>query len=173
MVFYFSSTFSTLKLRVSAVMTNAPIILTQDCDMYSTDPQTPLRVLCYLSDPALKSNLAFIQFPQRFHGVNKDDIYDSEYKLPFQSNPIGLDGLKGPSYVGSGCFFRRRALFGDPSTPVAPEIPELSPEHVVNKPIKSQEALSLAHHVASRNYENETKCGSKVKLISHSTQYCL
>ncbi|MBA0801042.1 hypothetical protein Gohar_011433 [Gossypium harknessii] len=148
-------------LRVSAVMTNAPIILTQDCDMYSNDPQTPLRMLCYLSDPALKSSLAFIQFPQRFHGVNKDDIYDNEYKLPFQINPMGLDGLKGPNYVGSGCVFRRRALFGDPSTPVAPEIPELSPEHVVNKPIRSQETLSLAHHVASCNYENETKWGSK------------
>ncbi|KAG4184740.1 hypothetical protein ERO13_A09G189501v2 [Gossypium hirsutum] len=148
-------------LRVSAVMTNAPIILTQDCDMYSNDPQTPLRMLCYLSDPALKSSLAFIQFPQRFHGVDKDDIYDNEYKLPFQINPMGLDGLKGPSYVGSGCFFRRRSLFGDPSTPVSPEIPELSPEHVVNKPIKSQETLSLAHHVASCNYENETKWGSK------------
>ncbi|MBA0856672.1 hypothetical protein Goshw_001395 [Gossypium schwendimanii] len=148
-------------LRVSAVMTNAPIILTQDCDMYSNDPQTPLRMLCYLSDPALKSSLAFIQFPQRFHGVNKDDIYDNEYKLPFEINPMGLDGLKGPNYVGSGCFFRRLALFGDPSTPVAPEIPELSPEHVVNKPIRSQETLSLAYHVASCNYENETKWGSK------------
>ncbi|TYI11605.1 hypothetical protein ES332_A09G218400v1 [Gossypium tomentosum] len=149
-----------IQLRVSAVMTNAPIILTQDCDMYSNDPQTPLRMLCYLSDPALKSSLAFIQFPQRFHGVDKDDIYDNEYKLPFQINPMGLDGLKGPSYVF--CFFRRRSLFGDPSTPVSPEIPELSPEHVVNKPIKSQETLSLAHHVASCNYENETKWGSKI-----------
>ena len=42
-----------LKLRVSAAMTNAPIIPTLDCDMYSNDPQTPLRALCYLLDPKL------------------------------------------------------------------------------------------------------------------------
>ncbi|MBA0713690.1 hypothetical protein Golax_012709 [Gossypium laxum] len=148
-------------LRVSAVMTNAPIILTQDCDMYSNDPQTLLRILCYLSDPAIKSNLAFIQFPQRFHGLNKQDIYACEYKHHFQVNPMGFDGLKGPSYIGSGCFFHRRALFGGPSTPVPPEIPELSPDHVVSKPIQSQEILSLAHHVAGCNYENQTNWGSK------------
>ncbi|KAK1403961.1 hypothetical protein POM88_003566 [Heracleum sosnowskyi] len=33
--------------RVSAAMTNAPIVLTQDCDMFSNDPKTPLRALCY------------------------------------------------------------------------------------------------------------------------------
>ncbi|KFK43508.1 hypothetical protein AALP_AA1G134400 [Arabis alpina] len=32
-------------LRVSAVMTNSPVILTLDCDMYSNDPTTPLRAL--------------------------------------------------------------------------------------------------------------------------------
>ncbi|XWS38200.1 hypothetical protein CRYUN_Cryun19dG0110200 [Craigia yunnanensis] len=148
-------------LRVSAVMTNSPIILTQDCDMYSNDPQTPLRVLCYLSDPAIQSKLAYIQFPQRFHGLNKNDIYASEYKRLFQLNAMGFDGLQGPNYVGSGCFFGRRAFFGSPSTLLPPEIPELSPDHVVDKPIKSQDVLSLAHHVAGCNYENQTKWGSK------------
>ncbi|XP_022733526.1 cellulose synthase-like protein G3 isoform X2 [Durio zibethinus] len=148
-------------LRVSAVMTNASIILTQDCDMYSNDPQTPLRVLCYLSDSAIQSKLAYIQFPQRFHGLNKNDIYASEYKRLFQVNPMGFDGLKGPNYVGSGCFFCRRALFGGPSASFPIEVPELSPNHVVDKPIKSQEILSLAHQVAGCNYENQTKWGSK------------
>ncbi|XVF10377.1 hypothetical protein REPUB_Repub07fG0177600 [Reevesia pubescens] len=148
-------------VRVSAVMTNAPIILTQDCDMYSNDPQTPLRVLCYLSDPTIQSKLAYIQFPQRFHGLDKNDIYASEYKRIFQINAMGFDGLNVPFYFGTGCFFTRRALFGGPSTLVSPEIPELSPVHVVNNPIKSQEVLTLAHHVAGCNYENQTKWGSK------------
>ncbi|KAK6251466.1 hypothetical protein SCA6_005471 [Theobroma cacao] len=144
-------------LRVSAVMTNAPLILTQDCDMYSNDPQTPLRVLCYLLDPALQSKLAYIQFPQRFHGLNQTDIYASEYKREFQINTMGLDGLIGPGYMGSGCFFRRRAFFGGPSTLVQPKIPELSPDHVVDKPINSREILSLAHNVAGCDYENQTE----------------
>ncbi|CAN7071503.1 unnamed protein product [Brassica oleracea var. botrytis] len=41
-------------LRVSSVMTNSPIILTLDCDMYSNNPTTPLHALCYLSDPKIK-----------------------------------------------------------------------------------------------------------------------
>ncbi|RZC81948.1 hypothetical protein C5167_044535 [Papaver somniferum] len=31
-------------LRVSAAMTNAPLILTLDCDMYSNDPNTPVQI---------------------------------------------------------------------------------------------------------------------------------
>ncbi|KAF2543327.1 hypothetical protein F2Q68_00029994 [Brassica cretica] len=52
-------------LRVSSVMTNSPIILTLDCDMYSNNPTTPLHALCYLSDPKINSGLGFVQFPQR------------------------------------------------------------------------------------------------------------
>ncbi|XVF12934.1 hypothetical protein REPUB_Repub08aG0162700 [Reevesia pubescens] len=96
-------------------MTNAPIILTQDCDMYSNDPQTPLRVLCYVCDPAIEPNLR------------------------------------------TGTFFRCRALFGDPSTSVETEILELSPDHIVNKPIKSPDILGCS-------FENQTNWGSKMLL---------
>ncbi|KAF5734984.1 hypothetical protein HS088_TW15G00483 [Tripterygium wilfordii] len=151
------------KLRVSATMTNAPIVLTNDCDMYSNDPHTPRRALCYLLDPRMiDSQLGFIQFPQRFKGINKDDIYGCEHKHLFHINMIGMDGLRGPNFVGSGGFFFRRALFGGPSTFVSPEIPKLCPTHIVDKPIQSQEILALAHHVAGSNYENNTNWGSKM-----------
>ncbi|KAJ7952169.1 Cellulose synthase [Quillaja saponaria] len=67
-------------LRVSATMTNAPIILTLDCDTYSNDPKTPSRALCYLLDPKIRNKLAYVQFPQRFHGLDNNDIYALEYK---------------------------------------------------------------------------------------------
>ncbi|GAV68673.1 Cellulose_synt domain-containing protein [Cephalotus follicularis] len=149
-------------LRVSAVMTNASMILTLDCDMYSNDPHTPLRVLCYLSDPTIRSKYGYIQFPQCFHGINKDDIYDCAYTQMFLINPMGLDGLLGPDYFGTGCFFSRRVFFGDPLTLVSPEISELSPEHVVKKPIQSKAILALAHNVAGCNYEGNTNWGSKI-----------
>lgn len=151
-----------LKVRVSAVMTNAPIILTLDCDMYSNDPQTLHRVLCYLHDPSATPTLGYIQFPQRYHGLNKADIYASELKRLFITNPVGMDGLAGPSYVGTGCFFRRRAFFGGPFSFISPEIKELSPDHVVDEPIVAQPILTLAHNVAGCTYENETSWGSKV-----------
>ncbi|PON68985.1 Cellulose synthase [Trema orientale] len=149
-------------IRVSATMTNAPIILTLDCDMYSNDPQTPLRALCYLSDPEVESQVAYIQFPQRFHGINENDIYGCEHKRLYKINPVGLDGLSGPDYFGTGCFFRRRAFFGGPSKLVLPEIEELGPDYVVKKPIHSQEVLNLAHGVARCNYENRTQWGHKI-----------
>ncbi|KAA8520973.1 hypothetical protein F0562_011646 [Nyssa sinensis] len=150
-------------LRVSGIMTNAPIILSLDCDMYSNDPQTPHRVLCYFfSDPAARPNLGYVQFPQRFHGLNNDDIYASEFKYLFQINPVGMDGLQGTSFVGTGCFFSRRVFFGGPSSFVTPEIPQLCPDHVVDKPLQAQQILSLAHHVAGCNYEHQTSWGFKM-----------
>ncbi|KAG6600505.1 Cellulose synthase-like protein G3, partial [Cucurbita argyrosperma subsp. sororia] len=149
-------------LRVSAVMTNAPIILTLDCDTYSNDPQTPSRVLCYFLDPRVATNLSYIQFPQRFHGLSKNDIYASEYKRLYLFNPVGMDGLLGPAYLGTGCFFARRSFFGGPSSFEAPELSNLHPNHVVETPIKSREVLDLACVVAGCEYETHTKWGSKL-----------
>ncbi|GAB4857630.1 hypothetical protein Ancab_015536 [Ancistrocladus abbreviatus] len=151
-----------IEVRVSATMTNAPILLTQDCDMYSNDPQTLKRMLCYFADPTIFPSLAFVQFPPMFHGLNKNDTYGCEYKHPIQINPTGMDGLRGTMYVGTGCFFSRRALFGGPSSFIQPEIPGLSPYHVVQNPILSQESLEMAHHVASCRYENQTQWGAKM-----------
>ncbi|KAK4365510.1 hypothetical protein RND71_016868 [Anisodus tanguticus] len=159
---YFKAGALNALLRVSGIMTNAPIVLTLDCDMYSNDPSTPQRALCYFLDQKLWPTLAYVQFPQRFHGLNEADIYASEIKGLFHSNPVGMDGLRGPNYVGTGCFFRRRAFFGSPSSFEQPKIPELFPDHVVNKPIQAQEILQRAHYVASCNYENESNWGSKM-----------
>nr|TKR79071.1 hypothetical protein D5086_0000276410 [Populus alba] len=149
-------------LRVSSNMTNAPIILTLDCDFCSNDPQTLLRAMCYLCDPAIRSTLAYVQFPQIYRGINKNDIYCGEFKRLFVINTMGMDGVEGPNYVGTGCFFHRRSFFGSPSSLISPEIPELSPDHVVDKPIQSQSVLALAHQVADCNYENQTDWGSKI-----------
>ncbi|KAL5718946.1 hypothetical protein ACHQM5_011796 [Ranunculus cassubicifolius] len=150
-------------LRVSATMTNAPVVLTQDCDMLSNDPKTPLNALCYLLEAIRKgSDLAYVQFPQCYHGINKNDTYSSEMTWLFKLNPLGFDGLLGPNYVGTGCFFRRRAFFGSPSSQVSAEIAELNPSHVVDKSIQSESVLDLADSVASCKYENGTKWGAQM-----------
>ncbi|CAH2078115.1 unnamed protein product [Thlaspi arvense] len=152
-----------LKLRVSSVMTNSPIILTLDCDMYSNNPTSPLRALCYLSDPNLKSGLGFVQFPQKFQGINRSDIYGSELRRPFEINMVGYDGLMGPIHVGTGCFFNRRVFFGPPTNLILPEIDELGPNRIVDKhTLKAQDVLALAHDVAGCNYERNTNWGSKI-----------
>ncbi|GMH09322.1 hypothetical protein Nepgr_011163 [Nepenthes gracilis] len=123
-------------VRVSAVMTNAPVILTLD--------------------------LGYVQFPQIFCGLNKDDLYSSEYKRLFQINPLGFDGLQGPSYVGTGCFFKRRVLFGSPSCFIRPELLELSPDRIVQSSICSHDVSALAHKVAACDYEKRTLWGTKL-----------
>lgn len=149
-------------------MTNGPITLIQDCDMFSNDPKTPYKVLCYFMDPLIRPKLAYVQFPQCFHGVNKNDIYSSEMKRWFHINPKGMDGLLGPDNMGSGCFFTRRAFFGGPSTAsfVQPELAKLRPDYAVNCSIRSEYIIELANLVAGCNYENETKWGSEVGIVS-------
>ena len=141
-------------------MSNAPVILTLDTDMYSNDPQTPLRVLCYLLDPAMDPKLGYIQFPQIFHGINENDIYGGQLKLEFQIEASGMDGLVGSTYTGTGCFFRRGVFFGGPL-----ETPELNQDHLVNKSINSKEVLAMAHHVADCNFEKQTKWGTEVSML--------
>ncbi|XP_012086684.1 cellulose synthase-like protein G3 [Jatropha curcas] len=154
-------------IRVSAVMTNSPIILTLDCDTLSNDPKTPLRVLCYLCDPDLdpecRSRLGYFQFPQRFSGINKNDIYGCMCTRMAVLSPMGFDGLMGPNYIGTGCFFNRRALFGGPSNLISPQIPELDPQHVVDKTLQSQSIFALAHQVATCHFEtHNTNWGEKI-----------
>ncbi|CAA7037390.1 unnamed protein product [Microthlaspi erraticum] len=151
-------------LRVSAVITNSPIILTVDCDVYSNDPVTPVRALCYFTDPKIKSTLGFVQFPQRFQGLSKNDIYACECKRIFVIMMIGFDGLLGPNYHGTGCFFNRRVFFGSPSNLILPEIDELRPDRIADKSVNSQEVLALAHKVAGCNYERNTNWGSKIGI---------
>ncbi|KAI3505310.1 hypothetical protein L1887_27375 [Cichorium endivia] len=149
-------------LRVSGIMTNATIVLTQDCDMYSNDPQTPKRALCLILDPSARPKLGYVQFPQRYHGLNEYDIYGGEFLRLAIANPVGMDGLQGPTYAGSGCFFRRRVFFGGPTSMMMPNIQELQPDFMVEKPITSKAIIELAHHVAECNHENNTNWGSQL-----------
>lgn len=140
--------------RVSSTMSNAPLILTLDCDTYSNDPRSPLHALCYFLDPAMSSNLAFVQFPQIFQGLNKNDIYATEVKRLYTINPRGKDGLGGPNYVGTGCYFARRSLQGNtlPSSLSRQPIDSISSEFVMRK----------AHEVTSCTYELGSKWGTKI-----------
>lgn len=150
-------------LRVSEAMTNAPIILTLDCDMYSNDPQTPQRVLCYFCDPSIRSKLGYVQFPQRYHGLNDDDLYGGDNVRTFRISPSGLDGLGGPDNCGTGCFFNRRALFGSPSSVTSLE--HSGDSHTRSMAISSVSVVEIASHVASCNYEyNNTEWGTKVGI---------
>lgn len=118
--------------------------------MYSTDPTSPQRALCYFLDPVASDKLAYVQFPQRFQ-LNKSDIYGGELKHLYKINPHGMDGFGGPNYLGSNAFLSRQALF-DSSLGVVNGHDLIKPEMV----------LEMASEVAACNYEIGTKWGEGV-----------
>ncbi|XP_008807239.2 cellulose synthase-like protein G3 [Phoenix dactylifera] len=149
-------------VRVSSIMTNAPVVLTLDCDMYSNDPKSPFRALCYLLDPAMASKLAYVQFPQHFEGLNEGDIYGGEIKRLFRTNARGMDGFGGPNYVGSNCFFSRRALGGIRSSALAPLDSHESKEPRPCGSLRLDSVMKRAHEAAGCDYEVGTKWGSTI-----------
>ena len=72
-----------LQLRVSGLISNSPYILILDCDMYCNDPTSAQKAMCFHLDPKISPTLAFVQFPQRFHNISKNDIYDSGLRSTF------------------------------------------------------------------------------------------
>nr|XP_016511297.1 PREDICTED: cellulose synthase A catalytic subunit 8 [UDP-forming]-like [Nicotiana tabacum] len=99
-------------IRVSAVLTNAPYILNLDCDHYVNNSKAIREAMCFLMDPQVGRDVCYVQFPQRFDGIDKSDRYANRNIVFFDVNMKGLDGIQGPVYVGTGCCFNRQALYG-------------------------------------------------------------
>ncbi|KAJ6356191.1 hypothetical protein OIU78_004323 [Salix suchowensis] len=100
-------------LRVSGIMTNSPYILVLDCDMYCNDPTSARQAMCFHLDPKISPSLAFIQFPQKFRNINKNDIYDGQLRKVFMIRWQGMDGIQGPMLSGTGFYMKREALYGN------------------------------------------------------------
>ncbi|KAM7253870.1 hypothetical protein ACFE04_031552 [Oxalis oulophora] len=99
-------------VRVSAVLTNAPFMLNLDCDHYINNSKALREAMCFLMDPQLGKKLCYVQFPQRFDGIDRNDRYANRNIVFFDINMKGLDGIQGPVYVGTGTVFNRPALYG-------------------------------------------------------------
>ncbi|KAF8400499.1 hypothetical protein HHK36_013797 [Tetracentron sinense] len=111
-------------VRVSAVLTNAPFMLNLDCDHYLNNSKAVREAMCFLMDPQIGKKVCYVQFPQRFDGIDRNDRYANRNTVFFDINMKGLDGIQGPVYVGTGCVFRRQALYGyDP--PKGPKRPKM------------------------------------------------
>ncbi|CAA6670258.1 unnamed protein product [Spirodela intermedia] len=111
-------------IRVSGVLTNAPFVLNLDCDHYVNNSKAIREAMCFFMDPPAGRKVCFVQFPQRFDGIDRHDRYANRNTVFFDINMKGLDGIQGPAYVGTGCVFRRRALYGHPP-PERPRRPRM------------------------------------------------
>ncbi|KAM0849918.1 hypothetical protein ACQ4PT_053427 [Festuca glaucescens] len=99
-------------VRVSAVLTNGQYMLNLDCDHYINNSKAIREAMCFLMDPNLGRHVCYVQFPQRFDGIDTNDRYANRNTVFFDINLRGLDGIQGPVYVGTGCVFNRTALYG-------------------------------------------------------------
>ncbi|KAL9995067.1 putative cellulose synthase (UDP-forming) [Helianthus debilis subsp. tardiflorus] len=97
--------------RVSGVMTNAPLMLNVDCDMYANNPQVFLHAMCILLGYKNDQDCGFVQIPQAFHDGLKDDPFGNQL-ANYNYIINGLGALQGIFYMGSNCFHRRKVIYG-------------------------------------------------------------
>ncbi|CAL4982655.1 unnamed protein product [Urochloa decumbens] len=117
--------------RVSAVLTNAPIMLNVDCDNFANNPQIALHAMCLLLGFNDEVQSGFVQAPEKVHGALKDDPFGNQMEVFYEKLGFGIAGLQGMFYFGTGCFHRRKVIYGVPpvSTDVQPTRMRVSPSH--------------------------------------------
>ncbi|KAH7860023.1 hypothetical protein Vadar_008251 [Vaccinium darrowii] len=99
-------------IRVSAAISNAPIILNVDCDMYSNNSDAIKEALCFFMDEERGHRISFVQYPQNYDNNTKNDIYSNVAGVLYKIEVPGMDGCDGAPYCGSGCFHRRESHCG-------------------------------------------------------------
>eukprot|EP00899_Mesostigma_viride_P026627 jgi/Mesvir1/7149/Mv02509-RA.1 len=99
-------------VRASALITNGQFLMNLDCDHYINSSIAIREALCYFLDPVSGDDVGYVQFPQRFNAVDKHDRYANHNTVFYEAAMKGLDGIQGPYYIGTGCMFRRKALYG-------------------------------------------------------------
>ncbi|KAL3507690.1 hypothetical protein ACH5RR_033072 [Cinchona calisaya] len=102
-------------LRVSGIMSNAPYVLVLDCDMYCNDPLSAKQAMCFHLDHEISSSLSYVQYPQIFHNVSKNDIYDGQARSAYKTKYQGMDGLRGTACAGTGYYLKKKALYCRPN----------------------------------------------------------
>ncbi|XP_038902760.1 cellulose synthase-like protein H1 [Benincasa hispida] len=168
--------------RVSGLMTNAPYILNVDCDMFVNDSNAILQGICPFIDPKNDKEVAYVQFPQRFYGGLKDDLYGNHLIVSMEYIVPGLAGSQGPSYMGTGCIHRRKVLYGQSPNEhkINGNISETTLYRtfgnsedfiksatsalmgIADYPNSLQCSIEALNKVASCSYENDTFWGLKV-----------
>lgn len=73
-------------VRTSAIMSNGPFILNLDCDHYIFNSLALREAMCFFMDRG-GDRLAYVQFPQRFEGVDPNDRYTTSLNENFEDSP--------------------------------------------------------------------------------------
>lgn len=149
-------------IRVSSKISNGQVTLNVDCDMYSNNSQAVRDALCFFMDEEKGHEFAFVQFPQNFDNVTKNELYSNSLRIYNEVEFEGMDGYGGPIYCGSGCFHRREILCGrkyDKETKI-----ELKRENDSKREESLLELEETSKALASCTYETNTQWGKEIGL---------
>nr|POE98882.1 cellulose synthase-like protein h1 [Quercus suber] len=165
--------------RVCGLMTNAPYMLNVDCEMYANNPKIVLHAMCLLLSSNSEKEIAFVQFSHTFYDGLKDDPYGNQLAVMLENMACGFSGLQGFIYGGTGCFHRRKVIYGlqlDYIDSVNEEILKSvgsskklmkSIAHALkgktNSPDHLSNSIDTSYQVASCGYEHGTSWGRQVQ----------
>jgi len=82
--------FTNEQIRVSAVLTNGAYLLNVDCDHYFNSSKALREAMCFMMDPALGRKTCYVQFPQRFDGIDSHDRYANRNIVFFDVSIVAL-----------------------------------------------------------------------------------
>ena len=75
-------------VRSSAILSNGPFILNLDCDHYINNSKALREAMCFMMDPNLGKYVCYVQFPQRFDGIDRNDRYANRNTVFFDVSII-------------------------------------------------------------------------------------
>ncbi|ONK58140.1 uncharacterized protein A4U43_C09F8620 [Asparagus officinalis] len=167
-------------------MTNAPFILNVDCDMFANNPLVILHGMCLLLGFDNEVFSGFAQEPQQFYGALKDDPFGNQLVVLQKKLGMGIGGIQGPFYGGTGCFHRRKIIYG--ASPTREECnahpllnDELSYEDVRRIYGNSKELMQSVNEITSKNYfgssimgdlHSRIQAGREVASCSYELNTC-
>lgn len=70
-----------LQIRVSSKISNGPIILNVDCDMYSNNSHSVRDALCFFMDEEKGHEVAFVQFSQEYDNITRNEVYSGSLRV--------------------------------------------------------------------------------------------
>ncbi|XP_006647822.2 cellulose synthase-like protein E2 [Oryza brachyantha] len=145
-------------IRVSSVISNSPIIMNVDCDMYSNNSESIREALCFFLDEEQGQDIGFVQYPQNFENVVHNDIYGNPINVVNELDHPCLDGWGGMCYYGTGCFHRREALCGQLNSQEYKEDWSM----MVGRTEDANELEGMARSLVTCTYEHKTLWGSEM-----------
>ncbi|XVE50865.1 hypothetical protein DITRI_Ditri01bG0198300 [Diplodiscus trichospermus] len=150
-------------IRVSSEISNGAIILNLDCDMYANNEDSTKEDLCFFMDETRGHQIAYVQHPQKFNNITKNDLYANSSPAFYKVELPGIGGYGAALYCGTGCFHRRVSLCGSKYSKENKGLWNLETTRNDKRTVTELEEASKV--LASCGYEEGTRWGKEMGLI--------